>query len=223
MRLDRLDAGILRLLVENARLSFREMAGKLDTTTPTVAARVRALEELGVIRGYRAEVDAALLGGARYVLRVRAKPAALREAAAALSKAPGVEEVAALSGGVLELRARLRPPNTQRDLHEAISGLPHVEGYESAEVLEVLHSAPDATLPEELDVRCHHCRGPIRGEPVRAKLDGKTHVYCCRQCQQLFQERYQRLRAGRSTGGQGGTRGRGRPAAGDASDVPPGR
>lgn len=60
MRLDELDLGILRLLRGDARLSYRRIATQLGSTTPTVSARVRRLEQLGVIRGYRAELHPSL-------------------------------------------------------------------------------------------------------------------------------------------------------------------
>ncbi|GEM_PF-5087913 len=54
MDLDETDQAILRLLREDARLSFRELARRVGVSTPTVASKVRQMEALGVIRGYRA-------------------------------------------------------------------------------------------------------------------------------------------------------------------------
>ena len=49
-----MEQAILRLLQEDARLSFRELARRTGVSTPTAAAKVRRLEAMGVIRGYRA-------------------------------------------------------------------------------------------------------------------------------------------------------------------------
>jgi hypothetical protein len=54
MDLDAVDQAILRLLQEDARLSFRELARRTGVSTPTAAAKVRRLEAMGVIQGYRA-------------------------------------------------------------------------------------------------------------------------------------------------------------------------
>src|SRR5581483_12988 len=54
MDLDPVDQALLRLLREDARLSFRELARRTGVSTPTAAAKVRRLEALGVIQGYRA-------------------------------------------------------------------------------------------------------------------------------------------------------------------------
>ncbi|MGB0652001.1 MAG: Lrp/AsnC family transcriptional regulator [Thermoplasmatota archaeon] len=50
--LDDLDRTLLRLLQEDARRSHRELARLADSTGPTVAARLRRLEEAGIIVGY---------------------------------------------------------------------------------------------------------------------------------------------------------------------------
>ncbi len=60
--LDDLDRQILRLLTKNARLSFREIAVKLDVSTSTVSARVRRLEEAHLLRGYIPDIDPRALG-----------------------------------------------------------------------------------------------------------------------------------------------------------------
>lgn len=197
MQLDRLDVGILRLLQQDARLSFRQLAERLGSTTPTVSARVKALEDLGILRGYHAEVETGMLGGHAYHLTVRGPPAALERLARALASAPGVEEVALLAGGAVHARARLRPPaQTLSDLHAALAALPDVSSYDVAEVLAVTHRAAAPLLPDELDVRCHQCGGPIHGEPHQKAFEGRPHVFCCRGCLTAFGKRFEKLRGG---------------------------
>ena len=60
--LDVIDRRILRCLQENARLSSAELAQKVGLSVSPVWRRVRALEEAGVITGYRALVDPASVG-----------------------------------------------------------------------------------------------------------------------------------------------------------------
>ena len=62
MELDGVDWRILTELQENARLSFSELGRRVGMTAPAVAERVRRLEESGVIRGYRLELDVERLG-----------------------------------------------------------------------------------------------------------------------------------------------------------------
>ncbi|MFQ6060328.1 MAG: Lrp/AsnC family transcriptional regulator, partial [Thermoplasmata archaeon] len=57
MEIDDTDARILQMLQSNGRLSYREIAKRVKVSTPTVSARVRTLEEQGVIRGYSADIN----------------------------------------------------------------------------------------------------------------------------------------------------------------------
>lgn len=50
---DALDRRILRELTKDARLSMRALAERLDVSTPTVSQRVKRMEEVGLILGYR--------------------------------------------------------------------------------------------------------------------------------------------------------------------------
>jgi len=61
-QLDEVDRAILKELVGNARLSFREIARRIGVSTATVVNKVRKMEEEGVIRGYTALVDLEKLG-----------------------------------------------------------------------------------------------------------------------------------------------------------------
>jgi DNA-binding Lrp family transcriptional regulator len=60
--LDAIDRRILRELQSNARISNVELAARIHLSAPQCLRRVRALEERGVLRGTRADVDPAALG-----------------------------------------------------------------------------------------------------------------------------------------------------------------
>ncbi len=54
-----------RLLVElqeNARLSYTELGQRVGLTSPAVAERIKKMEDLGIIKGYRVEVNTDKLG-----------------------------------------------------------------------------------------------------------------------------------------------------------------
>lgn len=57
-RLDETDIKILRLLQDDARLTTRELAEKVNLSTTPVFQRVKRLESGGFIRGYVAVLDA---------------------------------------------------------------------------------------------------------------------------------------------------------------------
>jgi Lrp/AsnC family leucine-responsive transcriptional regulator len=59
---DERDVDILRVLQEDARATYSEVARKVGLSPSSVHQRVRKLEEEGVIRGYRAVLDPEALG-----------------------------------------------------------------------------------------------------------------------------------------------------------------
>jgi Lrp/AsnC family transcriptional regulator, leucine-responsive regulatory protein len=62
MQLDRYDYHILQLLQQDGRMSNQDLAEHIGLSTSPCLRRVRALEESGIIRGYRALLDAKALG-----------------------------------------------------------------------------------------------------------------------------------------------------------------
>ena len=61
-RLDDIDRNILRELQEDGRITNVELARRVGISAPPCLRRVRALEEAGYIKGYRALLDEKLLG-----------------------------------------------------------------------------------------------------------------------------------------------------------------
>jgi Lrp/AsnC family leucine-responsive transcriptional regulator len=60
--LDATNKRIVRELQQRARISISELGRKISLSAPATQERLRRLEEAGIIRSYRAEVDAAALG-----------------------------------------------------------------------------------------------------------------------------------------------------------------
>ncbi len=130
--LDRHDNAILEALTAEGRLSLTELARRIGLSKSPTQARVKRLEEDGVITGYRALVDPIRVGR-EHVAFVEVKLSDTREAAltafnAGVVKIPEVEEchmLAAEFDYLLKVRCRdMR--DYRRVLGEAISSLPHV-------------------------------------------------------------------------------------------------
>jgi Lrp/AsnC family leucine-responsive transcriptional regulator len=62
MELDRYDRQILAALQEDGRISNQDLADRIGLSPSPCLRRVRALEEAGIIAGYRALLDARKLG-----------------------------------------------------------------------------------------------------------------------------------------------------------------
>jgi Lrp/AsnC family leucine-responsive transcriptional regulator len=96
------DSTNLRLLAElqaDARLSLAELGRRVGLSSPAVADRLARMEEEGVIRGYRAEVDPRALGFAlSVVIRIRPAPRELRKVADVARDTPEIVQCDRVTG-----------------------------------------------------------------------------------------------------------------------------
>ena|ERR1043165_8587450 len=60
--MDRIDRQLLAALINDGRATYQELGRLVRLSSNTVADRIRRLRKDGVIRGYRAELDFAVLG-----------------------------------------------------------------------------------------------------------------------------------------------------------------
>jgi Lrp/AsnC family transcriptional regulator of ectoine degradation len=71
IKLDRYDLAILRILERDGRITKSRLAEAVNLSISPAWERVRKLEESGVIRGYRADVDwVGTFSGSRIVVEV---------------------------------------------------------------------------------------------------------------------------------------------------------
>ncbi|HLC27424.1 MAG TPA: Lrp/AsnC family transcriptional regulator [bacterium] len=60
--MDKTDLKILEILQDNCRISLRDIAHSVGLSSPSVVERIRKLEKKGILKGYRAIVDARNVG-----------------------------------------------------------------------------------------------------------------------------------------------------------------
>lgn len=96
---DRRNVELLSLLLDDPRLGISELARRIGMSAPAVRERVLRLEEAGVIRGYRLDVDPVALGYpvSAYV-RVRPVPGQLPKIAELARALPQVVECHRVTG-----------------------------------------------------------------------------------------------------------------------------
>ncbi|MBY5971643.1 Lrp/AsnC family transcriptional regulator [Pseudooceanicola marinus] len=130
--LDSTDRKILRELTGNARIPVAELARKVGLSKTPVAARLKALEDSGVITGYRATLSPRKLGLTHVsFVEVRlddTRPAALEAFNAAVRRVPEIEECYMIAGGfdyLLKVRSH-DMADYRRVMGEEVSTLPHV-------------------------------------------------------------------------------------------------
>ena len=130
--LDRFDRAILAALAADGRMSVADLARRIGLSKSPTQARLKRLEESGVITGYRAMLDPVRLGLA-HVAFVEVRLSDTREAAlqafnAAVRQVPEVEECHMMASS-FDYLLKVRTGDIgdyRRVLGERISALPHV-------------------------------------------------------------------------------------------------
>lgn len=130
--LDAIDRRILSELVANARLPVTELARRVGLSKTPVALRIRRMEEMGLITGYRAILSPLKLG-LTHVTYVEVRLSDTRQQAlerfnAAVRTIPEIEECYMIAGGfdyLLKVRSA-DMAGYRRIMAERISALPHI-------------------------------------------------------------------------------------------------
>jgi Lrp/AsnC family leucine-responsive transcriptional regulator len=97
--LDAVNRRLLAILADDTRISTSELARRVGMSAPAVRERINRLEQAGVIRGYRLDVDPAAVGlpVAAWV-RVRPGPGQLPKIADLARESPQVSECYRITG-----------------------------------------------------------------------------------------------------------------------------
>jgi len=146
-RLDQFDRAILRELAADGRISVAELARRVGLTKTPVQARLRRLEESGVIAGYRAILDPIRMGLA-HVAFVEVRLSDTREAALqafnrAARAVPEIEECHMMASS-FDYLLKVRTGDIadyRRVLGERISALPHVASTSTFVAMEAVKEA----------------------------------------------------------------------------------
>jgi Lrp/AsnC family leucine-responsive transcriptional regulator len=130
--LDAFDRKILDIIAVDGRISVTELARRIGLSKSPTQARLKRLEETGVVRGYRALFDPIRLGR-DHVAFVEVKLSDTREAALAafndaVTRVPEIEQCHLIAGAFdYLLKVRTASMGAYRMvLADSISTLPHV-------------------------------------------------------------------------------------------------
>ncbi|WP_461208743.1 Lrp/AsnC family transcriptional regulator [Desulfocurvus sp. DL9XJH121] len=131
MTIDEIDAQILTMLQENARLSNAEVGRRVGLTASAVLERIRKLERGGVLRGYAAQVDPEAVGlHVLALVAVRLSPHRMARAVGQrLTELPGVQEVLHMTGeDCFTVKVRCADTGALEELVMAINDIEGVTG-----------------------------------------------------------------------------------------------
>lgn len=155
IKLDRIDRRILNQLQEHGRLSIVELAHRVNLTKTPCAQRVRRLEQDGIIRGYRADLDPEQLGAGNVLVVLVTMEKTSEDALDRFNRAvrliPEVQGCYMVAGNFdYLLKVRTHDISHYRDvLVQQIGRLPNVHQTHSFVVMELVKD--DVTVPVPID------------------------------------------------------------------------
>ena len=151
MELDDTDRAILRLLQEDARTPFSEIARRIDMSSATVHDRVGRLEEAGVIEGYHARVDPKTLGyGVSAFVGLRVEQGREEDALERLREIDGITEVH-LTTGEYDVMMRVHAPDIGELREIMFDNVAQMAGFARSQTMIILgtdYEAVGVPVPE---------------------------------------------------------------------------
>ncbi|MBS0345285.1 MAG: Lrp/AsnC family transcriptional regulator [Proteobacteria bacterium] len=158
MELDRYDRQILAILQQDGRISNQDLAERIGLSPSPCLRRVRALEESGLITGYRALLDARKLGLSLMALigisMDQHTPERFASLEATISDIPEVLECLLITGqqSDYQLKVVIRDMDAYQDL--LLNRITRIQGVTGVHTSFVLRRVVDRTeLPVGLDGR----------------------------------------------------------------------
>jgi Lrp/AsnC family leucine-responsive transcriptional regulator len=152
-KLDQKDLAILALIQKDCKLTARQIAKKINSPITTVFAKVKRMEELGIIREYRAILDsrkldsnttAFILASVSYRTEKNEQVIPQREIAKEISKFQEVQEVHIITGD-WDLLIKIKAENVDTAGKFVIDKLRLVKGIEKTLTCMVFETCKETT------------------------------------------------------------------------------
>ncbi|MFC5277976.1 Lrp/AsnC family transcriptional regulator [Halorubrum rubrum] len=138
MELDDTDRAILRILQEDARTPFSEIARRIDMSSATVHDRVGRMEDAGVIEGYHASVNPKAVGyGVSALVGLRVEQGREEDALERLREIEGVREIH-LTTGEWDVILRVVAEDTDRLRDLMFDRVANMDGFSRSQTMIIL-------------------------------------------------------------------------------------
>lgn len=194
LRLDETDTAILKALMKDGRLSFRQIAAQVGVTTPTVESRVKKMTESGVIKKIAPILDIDKVEkGVAALLMLKVE---LSKVNSVIEKLAPLDEVRSIFLSTGEANAIVRVAASSNEsfqdfLNERVASL-GVDVVSSEVITRTVKDEQGVALYGEMAVAlvCDYCGGEISGKPFTLNVEQGKRFFCCKTCLSSYKEKY---------------------------------
>jgi DNA-binding Lrp family transcriptional regulator len=186
--LDDTDLDILRLLVEDARRPYSEIADRVNVSPPTVSDRVERLAELGVIKRFTIDIERSMISrGVPVLVELDLQPDADDRVAKRLADADVVEHVYLTADSNVVVHATVPEGQVRETLRDTID----MELVDDVDVSLLEDQAWEPQVADaELRLSCAECGDAVSHDGVTTQFDGDLFHFCGDECHTAFEGRY---------------------------------
>lgn len=192
--LDDTDTEILRLLLDDGRKPYSEIAEQVGLSAPAVSDRIDRLRDIGLIRQFTVDIDRGLLReGTPVLVTIDGKPGYGDRIHDYLRDQSVVEHIFETADERLVCTATLPDSNVDNLIGPEFPA----EAVQSYEVQLLEESTWTPQLDHaELAPECVECGNTVSPEGEREHFDGEVYHFCCASCLSTFRDRYESLSEG---------------------------
>ena len=153
IKLDEKDLSILASIQQNSKLTAKQIARKINSPITTVFAKIKRMEDLGVITGYRAilaadklnsNTAAIILASVSYRIKEDEIPVSQRDVAKEIAQFPEVQEVQIITGD-WDLLVKLRTESVDAVGKFVVDKLRLIRGIEKTLTCMVFETVKETT------------------------------------------------------------------------------
>ena len=191
--LDQTDLELIRLLAEDARRPYNELAEAVNLSPPAVSDRIDRLQEQGVIRQFTIDIDRLKLQQRTPIMiEFDVHPNESEELYQRLSSLAGIEHAFKQYDGTIVVYGNAPESNPIEWLQEEVE-LEHVADidFEMIEKYEWTQQLDEA----EFSLPCQVCENTIKSDGITATIGERTLAFCCPSCKSTYEREFEEFQA----------------------------
>jgi DNA-binding Lrp family transcriptional regulator len=184
VELDETDVAILRLLSQDSRRSYNEMASEVDLSPPAVSDRINRLRERDIIRRFTIDVNQEMVGsGINVFLEFDVVPGKIEILREQIEANDSVTEFFVTADSHLYAFGQVPDGSTHKWINEMFD----VDAIQDIQVRIVTESERTPTVGGmEFPLTCAQCGDFIATDGIKDLVDGDVYTFCGPACKERY-------------------------------------